>query len=188
MGPSTCERTAPRHRQRETDRGSSPRCQSEATRRQHRRDDLVLGVGATTADDRDHRRELGASRARGSVTGQTQRELRSVQRKRTRGQAEDRCRWCTRRRGRGRHARSHGGVDASHLVDRPFGEPHGSVRTGGNRRRPRAGRRKRVLGDGPGLRDHPHVVSRRLGEPDVCLLYTSPSPRDGLLSRMPSSA
>ena len=25
-------------------------------------------------------------------------------------------------------------------------------------------------------------------EYDVCLLYTSPSPRDGLLSRMPSSA
>ena len=25
-------------------------------------------------------------------------------------------------------------------------------------------------------------------EPDFCLLYTSPSPRDGLLSRMPSSA
>ena len=25
-------------------------------------------------------------------------------------------------------------------------------------------------------------------EPDTCLLYTSPSPRDGLLSRMPSSA
>ena len=24
--------------------------------------------------------------------------------------------------------------------------------------------------------------------PDICLLYTSPSPRDGLLSRMPSSA
>src|SRR5664279_5870186 len=24
--------------------------------------------------------------------------------------------------------------------------------------------------------------------PDLCLLYTSPSPRDGLLSRMPSSA
>ena len=24
--------------------------------------------------------------------------------------------------------------------------------------------------------------------PDFCLLYTSPSPRDGLLSRMPSSA
>ena len=26
------------------------------------------------------------------------------------------------------------------------------------------------------------------GNPDSCLLYTSPSPRDGLLSRMPSSA
>ena len=26
------------------------------------------------------------------------------------------------------------------------------------------------------------------GETDTCLLYTSPSPRDGLLSRMPSSA
>ena len=26
------------------------------------------------------------------------------------------------------------------------------------------------------------------GSLDVCLLYTSPSPRDGLLSRMPSSA
>ena len=25
-------------------------------------------------------------------------------------------------------------------------------------------------------------------EPEPCLLYTSPSPRDGLLSRMPSSA
>ena len=25
-------------------------------------------------------------------------------------------------------------------------------------------------------------------QPDFCLLYTSPSPRDGLLSRMPSSA
>ena len=29
-----------------------------------------------------------------------------------------------------------------------------------------------------------------IGEPvsQICLLYTSPSPRDGLLSRMPSSA
>ena len=26
------------------------------------------------------------------------------------------------------------------------------------------------------------------GDPNACLLYTSPSPRDGLLSRMPSSA
>ena len=27
-----------------------------------------------------------------------------------------------------------------------------------------------------------------IGLPATCLLYTSPSPRDGLLSRMPSSA
>ena len=35
------------------------------------------------------------------------------------------------------------------------------------------------------------VKTERLGagsNPEVCLLYTSPSPRDGLLSRMPSSA
>ena len=42
-------------------------------------------------------------------------------------------------------------------------------------------------------------LSERLGQPvvvtnvpgasgNICLLYTSPSPRDGLLSRMPSSA
>ena len=31
-------------------------------------------------------------------------------------------------------------------------------------------------------------LARYLGEQCVCLLYTSPSPRDGLLSRMPSSA
>ena len=32
-----------------------------------------------------------------------------------------------------------------------------------------------------------YIVSK--GRPDwTCLLYTSPSPRDGLLSRMPSSA
>src|SRR5664279_4922675 len=29
---------------------------------------------------------------------------------------------------------------------------------------------------------------RKSGDPYICLLYTSPSPRDGLLSRMPSSA
>ena len=29
---------------------------------------------------------------------------------------------------------------------------------------------------------------RRVTRSDTCLLYTSPSPRDGLLSRMPSSA
>ena len=30
--------------------------------------------------------------------------------------------------------------------------------------------------------------SRKTTRYDICLLYTSPSPRDGLLSRMPSSA
>ena len=29
---------------------------------------------------------------------------------------------------------------------------------------------------------------RVINDPYACLLYTSPSPRDGLLSRMPSSA
>ena len=32
------------------------------------------------------------------------------------------------------------------------------------------------------------MIQKALGEPNACLLYTSPSPRDGLLSRMPSSA
>ena len=32
------------------------------------------------------------------------------------------------------------------------------------------------------------VLGGTRGENVVCLLYTSPSPRDGLLSRMPSSA
>ena len=31
-------------------------------------------------------------------------------------------------------------------------------------------------------------IQGKLGHPWICLLYTSPSPRDGLLSRMPSSA
>ena len=33
-----------------------------------------------------------------------------------------------------------------------------------------------------------HGAVRNRSEFKVCLLYTSPSPRDGLLSRMPSSA
>ena len=32
------------------------------------------------------------------------------------------------------------------------------------------------------------VINNEGGKPEACLLYTSPSPRDGLLSRMPSSA
>ena len=38
-----------------------------------------------------------------------------------------------------------------------------------------------------GIPDAPRFVHSRV-EGSVCLLYTSPSPRDGLLSRMPSSA
>ena len=33
-----------------------------------------------------------------------------------------------------------------------------------------------------------HTASQMTEAADPCLLYTSPSPRDGLLSRMPSSA
>ena len=33
-----------------------------------------------------------------------------------------------------------------------------------------------------------HAKASSYGETRICLLYTSPSPRDGLLSRMPSSA
>ena len=35
---------------------------------------------------------------------------------------------------------------------------------------------------------HPLALEDSLAQDSVCLLYTSPSPRDGLLSRMPSSA
>ena len=41
----------------------------------------------------------------------------------------------------------------------------------------------------PVTRDH--RLARKVGQGGIdqaCLLYTSPSPRDGLLSRMPSSA
>ena len=34
----------------------------------------------------------------------------------------------------------------------------------------------------------PPIVETEAFKPYPCLLYTSPSPRDGLLSRMPSSA
>ena len=38
------------------------------------------------------------------------------------------------------------------------------------------------------LEEHLAAKPRAVTRPDPCLLYTSPSPRDGLLSRMPSSA
>ena len=55
---------------------------------------------------------------------------------------------------------------------------------------PDAGRR--AVGDGISRRDLPRPVTDHNERPSAqskcCLLYTSPSPRDGLLSRMPSSA
>ena len=41
----------------------------------------------------------------------------------------------------------------------------------------------------PGAKESPAQESKMVTVEDMnCLLYTSPSPRDGLLSRMPSSA
>ena len=45
-----------------------------------------------------------------------------------------------------------------------------------------------ATGFGKGLRITERAVKRLSDDIKVCLLYTSPSPRDGLLSRMPSSA
>ena len=36
--------------------------------------------------------------------------------------------------------------------------------------------------------DDKEKINEFVNKVDICLLYTSPSPRDGLLSRMPSSA
>ena len=38
------------------------------------------------------------------------------------------------------------------------------------------------------IKDKLIKVNNKAVKPSFCLLYTSPSPRDGLLSRMPSSA
>ena len=45
--------------------------------------------------------------------------------------------------------------------------------------------RARAVAQHPGKMERDEV---RVLLEDICLLYTSPSPRDGLLSRMPSSA
>ena len=39
-----------------------------------------------------------------------------------------------------------------------------------------------------GRSDYPNQVNNLIGFPYICLLYTSPSPRDRSVSRMPSSA
>ena len=53
-------------------------------------------------------------------------------------------------------------------------------------KRPEAAKRK-ALGMGISPRALGETATAR-AERGTCLLYTSPSPRDGLLSRMPSSA
>ena len=40
----------------------------------------------------------------------------------------------------------------------------------------------------PTMAHNDRLFKRRKEHDGICLLYTSPSPRDGLLSRMPSSA
>ena len=48
---------------------------------------------------------------------------------------------------------------------------------------------KFIVNDDPNLAKEISADGCHLGQSDMnCLLYTSPSPRDGLLSRMPSSA
>ena len=48
---------------------------------------------------------------------------------------------------------------------------------------------EKVLGDGFAvIPSEGKIYAPADGEISICLLYTSPSPRDGLLSRMPSSA
>ena len=46
----------------------------------------------------------------------------------------------------------------------------------------------RVLVSGHGPQNDDGSISEPLGQLGCCLLYTSPSPRDATLSRMPSSA
>ena len=45
-----------------------------------------------------------------------------------------------------------------------------------------------IFGHALGEQDSHIIHALRQAKPKTCLLYTSPSPRDGLLSRMPSSA
>ena len=45
-----------------------------------------------------------------------------------------------------------------------------------------------LVTEGQEIEKNDPVVTIESDKSSVCLLYTSPSPRDGLLSRMPSSA
>src|SRR5680860_1793866 len=83
---------------------------------------------------------------------------------------------------RGRASRN--AVDLTGLVDQWTAVPGKSINGC------RTGHRTLSL---PDLRTVDHLGWSTAGrstvpDSDICLLYTSPSPRDGLLSRMPSSA
>ena len=46
----------------------------------------------------------------------------------------------------------------------------------------------KIVDNAEGILDKVVTTDKERDEAKLCLLYTSPSPRDGLLSRMPSSA
>ena len=52
----------------------------------------------------------------------------------------------------------------------------------------RAGKKKMLIFSGSSNPELADKVAKELGTELACLLYTSPSPRDATLSRMPSSA
>ena len=64
----------------------------------------------------------------------------------------------------------------------------GSIYTNGTGEQGQLGRLKECFGHRGGRRGLDFLLSPQLVRFRSCLLYTSPSPRDGLLSRMPSSA
>ena len=55
-------------------------------------------------------------------------------------------------------------------------------------RKERLGLIEAIWGEDKSIDQLKRLSENVLSKNEVCLLYTSPSPRDGLLSRMPSSA
>src|SRR5664279_79252 len=115
--------------------------------------------GARAAEERSPHRESRSDHAR---------ERSVVRQEKSEGEAEEED--LTRRRGEGLpHAGERGRAECEHGERR-----NGNVLSVAA---PHTGKEKERRGDG-----------HQRGQVLLCLLYTSPSPRDGLLSRMPSSA